>query len=49
MNDQFGETVELLRSLPDFHLLALTAVKGRYIAGFGKAFVINMADGSLGF
>ncbi|MCF6204267.1 MAG: pyridoxamine 5'-phosphate oxidase family protein [Methylococcaceae bacterium] len=49
MNDQFGETVELLRSLPDFHLLALTPVKGRYIAGFGKAFMINMTDGSLGF
>ncbi|MEE9338751.1 MAG: pyridoxamine 5'-phosphate oxidase family protein [Methylococcaceae bacterium] len=49
MNDQFGETVELLRSLPDFHLLALTPVKGRYIAGFGKAFMIDMTDGSLGF
>lgn len=49
MNDQFGETVELLRSLSDFHLLALTPVKGRYIAGFGKAFTIDMADGSLGF
>jgi len=49
MKDQFGETVELLRGLPDFHLLALTPVKGRYIAGFGKAFMIDMADGSLGF
>jgi len=49
MNDQFGETVELLRSLSDFHLLALTPVKGRYIAGFGKAFTIDMADGSLCF
>jgi putative heme iron utilization protein len=49
MNDQFGETVELLRSLPDFHLLALTPVKGRYIAGFGKAFMIDITDGSLGF
>ncbi|MCK5829128.1 MAG: pyridoxamine 5'-phosphate oxidase family protein [Methylococcales bacterium] len=47
MNDQFGETVGLLRSLSDFHLLALTPIKGRYIAGFGKAFAINMADGSL--
>jgi putative heme iron utilization protein len=49
MNDQFGETVELLRNLPDFHLLALTPVKGRYIAGFGKAFMIDITDGSLGF
>ncbi len=49
MNDQFGETVELLRNLPDFHLLALTPIKGRYIAGFGKAFMIDITDGSLGF
>lgn len=47
MNDQFGETVGLLRSLSDFHLLALTPNKGRYIAGFGKAFAIDMVDGSL--
>jgi putative heme iron utilization protein len=47
MNDQFGETVGLLRSLSDFHLLALTPRKGRYVAGFGKAFAINLADGSL--
>ncbi len=49
MNDRFGETVELLRGLSDFHLLALTAVNGRYIEGFGKAFMINIADGSLSF
>lgn len=47
MNNQFGETVGLLRSLSDFHLLALTPSKGKYVAGFGKAFSINMADGSL--
>lgn len=49
MTEQFGETVELLRSLPDFHLLALTPVKGKYVAGFGKAFVINVEDGELNF
>ncbi len=49
MKQQFGETVDLLRSLSDFHLLALRPVKGRYIAGFGKAFFINMADGTLNF
>ena len=49
MKQQFGETVDLLRSLNDFHLLALTPIKGRYIAGFGKAFFINTTDGTLNF
>lgn len=45
----FGETVELLQSLPDFHLLALTPVSGKYIAGFGKAFSIDTVNDSLQF
>lgn len=49
MKDKFGETVDLLQSLPDFHLLALTPVNGKYIAGFGKAFSINLDDDSLQF
>lgn len=44
---QFGEIVEVLRSLSDFHLFALTPVSGRYVAGFGQAFTINIKDGSL--
>ena len=47
MEEKFGETVALLRSLPDFHLLSLTPVSGKYIAGFGRAFSINVADGTL--
>ncbi len=47
MREKFGETVALLQSLPDFHLLALKAVEGKYIAGFGKAFSINTADWTL--
>ncbi len=47
MNEKFGSTVELLRSLPDFHLLALVAVNGKYIAGFGQAFSINVEDNTL--
>ena len=47
MQEQFGETVTLLQSLPDFHLLALTPVNGKYIAGFGQAFSINTDDDSL--
>jgi len=49
MMDELGETVSLLRSLPDFHLLKLTAIKGRYIAGFGQAYTINTADDALEF
>jgi len=47
MQEKFGETVGLLRSLPDFHLIALKPVSGKYIAGFGKAFSINTADWTL--
>ena len=49
MKDKFGETVELLRSLSDFHLLALIPDNGKYIAGFGQAFAINVTDDSLRF
>ena len=40
LQDKFGETVKLLRSLSDFHLLALTPEQGRYVAGFGRAYKI---------
>ena len=46
IQEQFGNTVEVLRGLPDFHLFALKPVSGQYTIGFGKAFTIN-ADGSL--
>lgn len=45
--ERFGETVDLLQSLPDFHLLALTPVSGKYIAGFGKAFSIDTDNDTL--
>ena len=44
MKHKFGETVDLLCSLPDFHLLALTPLNGKYIAGFGQAFLINLTS-----
>jgi putative heme iron utilization protein len=47
MQDKFGEVVGLLRSLSDFHLFALRPESGRYVAGFGRAFTINVNDGSL--
>jgi len=42
-----GDVVGLLSTLTDFHLLALTPQSGQYVAGFGKAYTIDMADGSL--
>jgi putative heme iron utilization protein len=47
LQDKFGEVVSLLRSLSDFHLFALSPESGRYIVGFGRAFTINMNDGTL--
>jgi putative heme iron utilization protein len=47
LQDKFGEVVSLLRSLSDFHLFALNPENGRYVAGFGRAFTINLCDGSL--
>jgi len=46
MKAEFGEIVSLLRQLPDFHLLALTPTQGQFIAGFGKAFVVD-AEGQV--
>jgi putative heme iron utilization protein len=47
LQDQFGEIVGVLRSLSDFHLFALAPISGRYIAGFGQAYTINVRDGTL--
>ncbi|AMK76264.1 MULTISPECIES: HugZ family protein [Methylomonas] len=47
LQDRFGETVAVLRVLADFHLLALTPVRGQYVAGFGKAFSIHVENGVL--
>ena len=44
MKDKFGETIDLLRNLSDFHLIALTPVNGKYIAGFGQAFSIKVSS-----
>jgi heme oxygenase (biliverdin-IX-beta and delta-forming) len=41
MQETFGETVSLLRSLNDFHLLQLTPVSGVLVLGFGSAFAID--------
>ncbi len=43
MKQKFGEIMSLLRSLPDFHLLALQPEQGQFVAGFGKAFAVDAA------
>jgi len=45
---KFGEIVGVLRTLPDFHLLALTPIRGQFVAGFGKTFEVD-ATGRLQF
>jgi putative heme iron utilization protein len=47
LQDKFGEVVGLLRSLSDFHLFALCPENGRYVAGFGRAYTINVKNGSV--
>lgn len=47
LQDQFGEVISLLRSLSDFHLFVLSPESGRYVAGFGKAYTVNVKDGSV--
>lgn len=47
LQNQFGEIVGVLRALSDFHLFALCPESGRYVAGFGQAYTINVKDGTL--
>jgi putative heme iron utilization protein len=47
LQDKFGEVVSVLRELTDFHLLALQPQTGRYVAGFGRAFTLQLSDGCL--
>ncbi len=41
MERAFGETVSLLRSLPDFHLFRLRVETGSYVQGFGRAWSLE--------
>ncbi len=47
LQHKFGEVVSVLSSLSDFHLFALRPENGRYVIGFGRAFSIDVNDGSL--
>ncbi|WP_051221792.1 HugZ family protein [Neptunomonas japonica] len=47
MEVELGKTMALLRTLPDFVLFKLTAEEARYIAGFGKAFELDLKHNEL--
>lgn len=47
METELGQTVKLLRSLPDFHLFRLKPTRGSYVVGFGKAFEVDPISGDL--
>jgi len=47
LENKFGTVVALLRTLPDFHLIELTPETGQYVAGFGKAYAIDLSTGIL--
>ena len=38
---RFGQVMQVLESLPDFHLFALDLCSGRYIRGFGQAYELD--------
>lgn len=44
MLQRFGKFVQTLIQLPDFMMFRLSPVKGRYVAGFGAAYVIENGE-----
>lgn len=43
MQIRFGNLIETLRNLNDFHLFELTPLNGQYVAGFGKTYEIDVS------
>lgn len=41
MQERFGEIIELLKSLDDFHLLRLIPERATYVRGFGQAYSLS--------
>ncbi len=39
--DQFGSVANLIASLADFHLIALSPVSGRFVSGFASAYTLR--------
>jgi putative heme iron utilization protein len=47
LQEKFGKVVSVLCTLPDFHLFELRQESGRYVAGFGQAFAIDVDNDCL--
>ncbi len=47
MHTSFGEIIQLLSGLNDFHMFALQPIQGRYVAGFGRAYHIDIRKNCL--
>jgi len=45
MQNRFGNLIETLLTLKDFHLFELKPIKGQYVAGFGKTYQIDVNTG----
>lgn len=43
-HERFGKFMQLLQTLPDFHLFCLSPESGNYVAGFGKAYTLAGTD-----
>ena len=43
-HERFGKFMQLLQTLPDFHLFCLSPSSGNYVAGFGKAYRLSGSD-----
>lgn len=43
--EQFGEIIQTLRSLPDFRIVKLIPRDGRFVLGFGQAYQISRGEG----
>lgn len=43
-HERFGKFMQLLQSLPDFHLFCLKPQSGNYVAGFGQAYTLSGND-----
>lgn len=39
--DKFGNTINLLKTLPDFHLIRFSAGQGNYVRGFAQAYTLS--------
>ncbi|UTW11916.1 HugZ family pyridoxamine 5'-phosphate oxidase [Marinobacterium rhizophilum] len=47
MEARFGPLIAQLRTLGDFHLLALVPHSGTYVVGFGRAYELDVVSGEL--